>query len=173
MLSSGEAIHERYEWIPSLDLAFAFRMDGLSYIFALIVSGMGALISLYARYYMDPADPRARFYAYFLIFMGSMLGLVLSGNVIQMVIFWELTEYGFLSVDRLLVSSSRCPSRRQNVFNHHRYGWFCTISFRIDYGLVMSLYWQLLLLLFMLIFKTIQTTASKSFKILWIRRAMS
>lgn len=92
MLSSGEAIHERYEWIPSLDLAFAFRMDGLSYIFALIVSGMGALISLYARYYMDPADPRARFYAYFLIFMGSMLGLVLSGNVIQMVIFWELTS---------------------------------------------------------------------------------
>lgn len=92
MLSGGEAIIERYHWIPALDLAFTFRMDGLSYIFALIVSGMGALISLYARYYMDPADPRARFYAYFLIFMGSMLGLVLSGNVIQMVIFWELTS---------------------------------------------------------------------------------
>lgn len=92
VLGTGGAIIERYNWIPSLDLAFTFRMDGLSYVFAMIVSGMGALISLYARYYMDPADPRARFYAYFLIFMGSMLGLVLSGNVIQMVIFWELTS---------------------------------------------------------------------------------
>ena len=92
ILGGGEALVEHYAWIPSLDLAFTFRMDGLSYVFALIVSGMGALISLYARYYLDPADPRARFYAYFLIFMGSMLGLVLSGNVIQMVVFWELTS---------------------------------------------------------------------------------
>ncbi|MDO5667262.1 MAG: monovalent cation/H+ antiporter subunit A [Alcaligenaceae bacterium] len=91
-IMSGVVIEERYNWIPSLDLVFTFRMDGFSYIFALLVSGMGALISLYARYYMDPADPRPRFYAFFLIFMGAMLGLVLSGNVIQMVIFWELTS---------------------------------------------------------------------------------
>ncbi|WP_432787212.1 NAD(P)H-quinone oxidoreductase subunit 2, chloroplastic [Oligella sp. MSHR50489EDL] len=91
-IMSGAVIVERYNWIPALDLVFTFRMDGFSYIFALLVSGMGALISLYARYYMDPADPRPRFYAFFLIFMGAMLGLVLSGNVIQMVIFWELTS---------------------------------------------------------------------------------
>lgn len=89
---SGEVLTQSYDWIPALGLVFTFRMDGLSYVFALLVSGMGVLISLYARYYMDPNDPRARFYAYFLIFVGAMLGLVLSGNVIQMVIFWELTS---------------------------------------------------------------------------------
>ncbi|NLA88500.1 MAG: monovalent cation/H+ antiporter subunit A, partial [Alcaligenaceae bacterium] len=92
LIMTGTVIEERYDWIPSLDLSFTFRMDGFAYIFALLVSGMGALISLYARYYMDPADPRPRFYAFFQIFMGAMLGLVLSGNVIQMVIFWELTS---------------------------------------------------------------------------------
>lgn len=91
-IMSGVEIEERYNWIPSLGLVFTFRMDGFSSIFALLVSGMGTLISLYARYYMDPSDPRPRFYAFFLTFMGSMLGLVLSGNVIQMVIFWELTS---------------------------------------------------------------------------------
>lgn len=91
-IMAGEVIIERYNWIPTLDLVFTFRMDGLSYAFALLVSGMGTLISLYARYYMDPNDPLARFFAYFLIFVGAMLGLVLSGNVIQMVIFWELTS---------------------------------------------------------------------------------
>ena len=91
-IMNGTVIVERYHWIPALDLVFTFRMDGFSFVFALLVSAMGALISLYARYYMDPADPRPRFYAFFMIFMGAMLGLVLSGNVIQMVIFWELTS---------------------------------------------------------------------------------
>ena len=67
LIMTGTVIEERYDWIPSLDLSFTFRMDGFAYIFALLVSGMGALISLYARYYMDPADPRPRFYAFFQI----------------------------------------------------------------------------------------------------------
>lgn len=91
-MMNGNVVVEHYRWIDSFGLEFKFRLDGFAYIFALLVSGMGALISLYARYYMDPNDPRARFYAFFLIFMGAMLGLVLSGNVIQMVIFWELTS---------------------------------------------------------------------------------
>jgi multicomponent K+:H+ antiporter subunit A len=56
------------------------------------VTGVGFLVVLYARYYMSPADPVPRFFAFFLAFMGSMLGLVVSGNLIQLVVFWELTS---------------------------------------------------------------------------------
>lgn len=57
-----------------------------------MVTGVGFLVVLYARYYMSPADPVPRFFAFFLAFMGSMLGLVVSGNLIQLVVFWELTS---------------------------------------------------------------------------------
>ena len=54
---------------------------------------------LYARYYMSPADPVPRFFSFFLAFMGSMLGVVLSGNLIQLVFFWELTSlFSFLLI---------------------------------------------------------------------------
>ena len=61
-------------------------------MFTMLVSGMGVLVVLYARYYMSAADPVPRFFAFLLAFMGSMLGVVLSGNLIQLVIFWELTS---------------------------------------------------------------------------------
>src|SRR5690554_1945046 len=67
-------------------------MDGFAWLFAMIIAVMGALIALYARYYMSPEDPVPRYFSFFLAFMGSMLGVVLSGNIIQMVIFWELTS---------------------------------------------------------------------------------
>src|SRR5690606_32418725 len=59
----------------------------------LLVSLMGALVVLYARYYMSPEDPVPRFFSFLLAFMGSMLGIVLSGNLIQLVVFWELTSF--------------------------------------------------------------------------------
>ena len=55
--------------------------------------------SLYARYYMSPQDPVPRFFSFLLAFMGSMLGVVLSGNLIQIVFFWELTSlFSFLLI---------------------------------------------------------------------------
>ncbi|MCF9009094.1 monovalent cation/H+ antiporter subunit A, partial [Pseudomonas carnis] len=51
------------------------------------------------RYYMSPDDPVPRFFAFFLAFMGAMLGLVISGNLIQIVFFWELTSlFSFLLI---------------------------------------------------------------------------
>ncbi|MDD3528570.1 MAG: monovalent cation/H+ antiporter subunit A [Gallionellaceae bacterium] len=79
-------------WAPLLGLDISLRMDGFSWLFALLVSGMGLLVVIYARYYMSPADPVPRFFAFFLAFMGSMLGVVLSGHLIQMVMFWEMTS---------------------------------------------------------------------------------
>jgi multicomponent K+:H+ antiporter subunit A len=86
-------------WAPELGLSFSLRMDGFAGLFAFMVSGIGVLIVLYARYYMSPEDPIPRFFAFLLAFMGSMMGVVLSGNLIQMVFFWELTSlFSFLLI---------------------------------------------------------------------------
>lgn len=91
-VSNGEVLRERYDWLPDFGLNLALRMDGLAWVFTVMVLGIGLLVLLYARYYMSRRDPVARFFAYMLAFMGSMLGVVLSGNLIQLVIFWELTS---------------------------------------------------------------------------------
>ncbi|WP_341523384.1 monovalent cation/H+ antiporter subunit A [Pseudomonas sp. G.S.17] len=95
----GGVIREEFFWLPSLGLNFALRMDGFAWLFSMLVLGIGTLVSLYARYYMSPDDPVPRFFAFFLAFMGAMLGLVMSGNLIQIVFFWELTSvFSFLLI---------------------------------------------------------------------------
>ena len=91
-LADGGILASRHDWIPQLGLALSFRLDGLSWMFALMVLGIGALVVLYARYYLDPRDDASRFFAYLLLFMGAMLGMVLAGNLLLMVVFWELTS---------------------------------------------------------------------------------
>jgi multicomponent K+:H+ antiporter subunit A len=88
----GEVIGWRIDWMPQLGLAFGLRMDGLAWLFALLISGIGMLIVLYAAYYLDPDDPAARFFGFLLLFMGAMLGVVLADNLLLLVVFWELTS---------------------------------------------------------------------------------
>jgi len=88
----GGVLEETFAWVPSLGLDLSLRMDGFAWMFAVLVTVIGALVTLYARYYMSPEDPVARFYAFFLAFMGAMLGVVFSGNLLQLVVFWELTS---------------------------------------------------------------------------------
>ncbi len=86
-------------WVPSLGLDLTLRVDGFAWLFLVLISGIGALVGIYARYYMSPDDPVPRFFAFLLAFMGSMLGIVMAGNVIQMVFFWELTSlFSFLLI---------------------------------------------------------------------------
>ena len=74
-------------------------MDGFAWLFCMLVLGIGALVVLYARYYMSSSDPVPRFFSFFLAFMGAMMGVVLSGNLVQMVLFWELTSlFSFLLI---------------------------------------------------------------------------
>lgn len=95
----GQVLIRKFEWIPSIGLDLIFRMDGFTWLFTVLVTGIGALVALYARYYMSPEDPVRRFFAFLLAFMGAMLGTVLSGNVIQLVIFWEITGlFSFLLI---------------------------------------------------------------------------
>jgi len=78
-------------WLPELGLNFGFVMDGLSLFFALLVSGIGVLVFLYAHTYMKSYPNTTKFFVFLLLFSGSMLGLVLSSNLIQLFIFWEFT----------------------------------------------------------------------------------
>ena len=61
-VTDGGVIRYRAGWIPELGLDFSLRMDGLAWVFAMLVTGIGFLVVLYARYYMSPADPVPRFY---------------------------------------------------------------------------------------------------------------
>ena len=98
-MSLGEILRFELAWLPALGLGFSIRLDGFAWMFSILVTGIGALVALYARYYMSPADPVPRFFSFFLAFMGSMLGVVLSGNLIQLVFFWELTSlFSFLLI---------------------------------------------------------------------------
>ena len=94
MLASfaGTTTLERLPWISSAGLDLVFRMDGLGVLFVLLILGIGLLVILYAHYYLSARDSLSRLYAYLLLFMGSMLGVVLSENLIQLLIFWELTS---------------------------------------------------------------------------------
>ncbi|MDH4984955.1 monovalent cation/H+ antiporter subunit A [Aminobacter anthyllidis] len=98
-VSNGSTVRHRIEWIPSLGLDFTLRLDGFAWIFAFLISGIGFLVVIYTRYYISPEDPVRRFYLFFLAFMGSMLGIVLSGNLVLLVVFWELTSiFSFLLI---------------------------------------------------------------------------
>jgi multicomponent K+:H+ antiporter subunit A len=88
----GAILQQSIAWMPQAGLTLSIRIDGFAWMFALLVTGIGLLVAVYARYYMSQADPVPRFYAFFLAFMGAMLGMVTAGNLIQLVFFWELTS---------------------------------------------------------------------------------
>jgi multicomponent K+:H+ antiporter subunit A len=88
----GATLQQQLPWAPAIGLTLDMRLDGLGLLFALLVLGIGLLVVIYARYYLSARDGMGRFYAYLLLFMGSMLGVVLSGQVIQLLVFWELTS---------------------------------------------------------------------------------
>ena len=88
----GDTTIQRLSWIPAAGLDLAFRLDGLGLLFTLLIVGIGLLVILYAYYYLAAQDSLGRLYAYLLLFMGSMLGIVLSENLIQLLVFWELTS---------------------------------------------------------------------------------
>ncbi|MCC7455754.1 MAG: monovalent cation/H+ antiporter subunit A [Nitrospira sp.] len=91
-IAAGAVLVERLPWLGSLGVDLVVRLDGFAWMFAMLVSGMGLLVIIYARYYLSPSDPAARFHSLLLGFMGAMLGVVVSGNLVQLVVFWELTS---------------------------------------------------------------------------------
>jgi multicomponent K+:H+ antiporter subunit A len=88
----GNEIRFYLPWIPILGLSLSLHLDGLAYLFSLLILGIGLLVILYARYYLSDKDNMAKFYSFLMMFMVAMLGIVLSNNLIQLWLFWELTS---------------------------------------------------------------------------------
>ncbi len=80
-------------WIPELNLNLEFLLDGLSLNFALLITFIGGLVFIYSQAYMKKYPGTGIFYFFLMLFGASMLGMVLSGNLIQLFIFWELTTF--------------------------------------------------------------------------------
>ena len=96
----GNPPTETFSWVPSLDIDLAFRLGTLAWVLALIVSGIGALVLAYCAWYFDDDDPGLPVFAgTFVAFAGSMLGLVLSDDLLVLYVFWELTTvFSFLLI---------------------------------------------------------------------------
>ncbi|MGN1400010.1 MAG: Na+/H+ antiporter subunit A [Bacillus sp. (in: firmicutes)] len=90
---AGETWTNEVGWLPSFGLNFTAYVDGLSLIFGLLITGVGSLVILYSIYYMSRhREELHNFYVYLMLFMGAMLGVVFSDNVIVLYVFWELTS---------------------------------------------------------------------------------
>ncbi|MBC6441307.1 MAG: putative monovalent cation/H+ antiporter subunit A [Rhodospirillales bacterium] len=91
-IAAGDPISFSVPWVPTLGIHLSFHVDGLSVMFALLISGIGTFIVLYAATYLSGHADLGRFLMFILMFMGSMLGLVLADNVVTLFVFWELTS---------------------------------------------------------------------------------
>lgn len=81
-----------FAWIPSFGVNLSFYIDGLALLFLLLITGIGTLVFAYTHGYMHGDKKLHRFYSYLTVFMGAMIGLVSSDNLITLFIFWELTS---------------------------------------------------------------------------------
>jgi multicomponent Na+:H+ antiporter subunit A len=91
-ISSGEVVTGGYAWVPSFNLSFSWFIDGLSLTFALLITGIGTLIVIYSGGYMKGHPQLGRFLSFILMFMGAMLGLVVSDSFLMLFVYWELTS---------------------------------------------------------------------------------
>ncbi|MFJ8236841.1 Na+/H+ antiporter subunit A [Ureibacillus sp. NPDC094379] len=92
-IAAGESFIGTIEWIPSLGISFVSYLDGLSLLFSLLITGIGALVVLYSIFYLDRTKEQLHnFYIYLLMFMSAMLGVVQSDHMITLYLFWELTS---------------------------------------------------------------------------------
>lgn len=89
---SGTVLVRQIPWVPLLGLDLAFRIDGLSLLFALLISFVGIIVVFYSIFYLSKKERLTNFYVFLMIFMGAMLGVTTSDNLILLYLFWELTS---------------------------------------------------------------------------------
>ncbi|MCL3859542.1 DUF4040 family protein [Actinotalea sp. K2] len=90
VLGEGGAVEFFVPWMPTIDVGLHLRMDATSWLFSMLVLGVGALIMAYSTRYF-PAGRRTGFYALMTSFAAAMVGLVVADDVVLMFVFWELT----------------------------------------------------------------------------------
>ncbi len=91
-IAKGKTFVYNFEWIPSYGMNITTYLDGLSMIFGLLITGVGSLVILYSIFYLSSKESLHHFYCYLLLFMGAMLGVVFSDNLMVLYAFWELTS---------------------------------------------------------------------------------
>ncbi|MCK6079621.1 Na+/H+ antiporter subunit A [Microbacterium sp. EYE_5] len=90
---AGDIPFETYVWIPDLQVQLSMRMDVLAWVMALIVTGVGALVMIYCRWYFaGKKEGLATFSAVLLAFAGAMYGLVLTDDIVVLIMLWEVTS---------------------------------------------------------------------------------
>ncbi len=87
----GGVIEQSWSWVPSFGVDFTLRLNGLALLFSMLVLGVGALVMSYAPQYLSPDHDHGRLYGILTAFATAMLGLVLAGDLVLLVVFWELT----------------------------------------------------------------------------------
>src|SRR5690606_4277632 len=110
-IAAGDVLHITYRWfrIPldwlksaggtglaglnDLAVNFGFYLDGLALLFVLLITGIGALVLYYAGSYLGKDENHGAFFAYLMLFVGAMLGVVLADNLFVMYLFWEATSF--------------------------------------------------------------------------------
>ncbi|ANZ33827.1 Na+/H+ antiporter subunit A [Staphylococcus carnosus] len=90
---SGDHRFAELKWMPQIGMNFNLYVDGLSLLFSLLITGIGALVTFYSISYLSKNEQLGNFYCYLLLFMGAMLGVVLSDNVFMLYLFWEMTSF--------------------------------------------------------------------------------
>jgi len=108
---AGDIPFETYAWIPPLGIDLSMRMDTLSWLMTLVVTGVGALVMIYCRWYFrGKKENLGQFAAVLLAFAGAMYGLVLTDDLVVLVMFWEVTSV--LSYLLIGYYNKRAASRR-------------------------------------------------------------
>ena len=90
--SLGQTLFEKNNWMSRIGLNLNFKIDGISLLFALLISVIGMLVVFYSISYLSKREELGKFYTYLLLFMGAMFGVVLSDNILALYMFWELTS---------------------------------------------------------------------------------
>nr|WP_166755918.1 hydrogen gas-evolving membrane-bound hydrogenase subunit E [Modestobacter marinus] len=109
---AGGTVDVSARWLPSLDVDFALRLDGLALLFSMIVLGVGALIMAYCPRYLGPTGRHGAVYGLLTLFAAAMLGLVLAADVVLLFVFWELTTFCSFLLVGLTGGRATRPARR-------------------------------------------------------------
>jgi len=99
--------------IPPFGIRLQIEVDGLSALLSAFISFLSFLIVLYSVGYMKGEKGQTRYYSLILLFIGSMLGLVMAGNLVQLYFFWEMV--GICSAFLIAFYSDKPEARRAGL----------------------------------------------------------
>lgn len=139
-IADGGVVRFEQAWMPQLGVNFTLRLDGFAWLFAMLVGIIGLMVVLYARYYISDRDPIPRFFSFFLAFMGSMLGIIVSGNVILLSIFWELTSLSSFLLISYWHQSSAARDGARMALTITATGGFCLLIGLLILGSIVGSY---------------------------------